>query len=177
MKDKSKKSAAVVTAQKKLEKDHPVTLSTGIKVRLIPVAASLIGDVASQIKDPEVPMQYMEEKQREEPNPNHPEYKKALREAEIERSNAALEALVMFGVELVDGVPPVAEWLPKLRFLEKRGRLSLKAYDLKDDLELEFVFKRYVAMSQSDIMAVMRISGVNEEDISQAAESFRSEET
>jgi len=174
MVEKDKKSPALEVAKEQEEQDGITVLSTGVRARLVPVAASLISEVASRVKDPEVPMDYIEEKDREEPNPNNPEYLRMLDEATAKRGTVSLETMVMFGVELIDGVPEDNTWLNRLRFLEKHGNLDLSEYDLDDPMEREFVYKLYIAVGSNDIVEVAKMSGINPEEIEQAVESFQS---
>jgi hypothetical protein len=153
-----------------------ITLSTGVKARIRAVASSLIDDMVSRIEIPEPPTWVNPEKEREEPNPDDPKYLKELRNAWKAQGEASLDAMVLFGVELVDGVPSIDEWLPKLKFLEKRKRLDLSDYDLTDDLELEFVYKRFVAISSVDYNLITRLSGVTQEAVEEAEEVFKSGE-
>ena len=136
-----KKSHALEVAKEQDEQDGSTVLSTGVRARMVPVAASLISEVASRVKDPPVPMCYIDEKEREELNPDDPEYLRQLAEATTKRGTVSLETMVMFGVELIDGVPEDDAWLNRLRFLEKRGDLDLSGYDFDDPMELEFVYK------------------------------------
>ncbi len=171
--ERRKKNAAVdVAKQQTAEVVREVTLATGYKARLKPVAASLIDEVVGRIKDPPVPVWHNEKKGRDEPNPDDPEYLAALNDLNRERGTAAIDALVMFGVELVDGVPDDG-WDAKLQYLEKRGLIDLKEFDLSDELDRDFVFKRFIAMSAYDLTLLSSISGVREEDIAEAMETFR----
>jgi len=172
-KEKKSPSPALEVAKEQVEQDDLTVLSTGVRARLVPVAASLISKVASRVKDPEVPMDYIEEKDREEPNPDNPEYLRKLEEATAKRGTVSLETMVMFGVELVDGVPEDDAWLKRLRFLEKHGNLDLSEYDLDDPMEREFVYKLYIAVGSNDIMKIAKMSGISPEEVKQAAESFQ----
>ena len=176
MTEKDKKSPALKVAKEQEEQDGITVLSTGVRARLVPVAASLISEVASRVKDPEVPICYIPEKERDEPNPFDPEYLRMLDEATAKRGTVSLETMVMFGVELIDGVPEDDAWLKRLRFLEKHGNLDLDEYDLDDPMEREFVYKLYIAVGSNDIVAIARMSGISPEEIEQAAESFQSPE-
>ncbi len=84
-----------------------------------------------------------------------------------------IDATVMFGIELPDGVPPTEEWLPKLKFMEKRKQIDLSGFDLTDPLELEFVFKRYIIANIALITYIQRISSVTPEDVGKAGQPFR----
>jgi hypothetical protein len=176
MTDNKKVSPAVEVARENSSDNGDgriVTLSDGRKARLIPVSATLIDEVTTRIKDPEVPMIYLEEKGRSEPNPSDPIYLEKMSEANRERGIAAIDAMVMFGVELLDGVPEDGEWLKKLRFMEKRGQIELSSYDLEDSMDREFVYKRFIAVGNSLLERITHISGIGQEDIEQAERSFR----
>jgi len=157
--------------------DQPVTLSTGVRAYVRPVAASLIDEVTARIRDPDVPTWHNPDKDRDEPNPNDPAYLRGLEDANRQRGIAAIDALVMFGVDLVDGLPEDDSWLAKLRYLEKRGHLDLSSYDMDDQTDLEFLFKRFVAVASPDIALISMRSGVQGEAVAQAARSFRGDDT
>jgi len=150
-----------------------VVLSTGVRVRLRPVPAWLVQEAQSRVEDPAVPNWRNPDKDREEPNPSDPTYLAAMVKAQARRAEAATDVMVLYGVELVDAVPPDADWLPKLRFLEKRGAFSLEGYDLADPLERGFIFVKYVAMGNDDWMLLGKVAGLTGEDVDRAVKSFR----
>lgn len=152
-----------------------VTLSTGYKARIRPVSAKLLDEVSGTVPEPDVPKQFIESKNREEYNPLDPNYKRAVREANKLRGIRVTEALVLFGVELLDPVPPLEEWLPSLRMLEKRGSLNLSDFDFNDPLDVEFVFKNFVAVSGRDLMLVSLASGISEKEVASAVAGFPGE--
>jgi len=145
-----------------------------IKVRLVPVPPQMIDEVSNRIKDPEVPMWKNPDKDRDEPNPNDPVYKKAMEETVRQRGLAAIDTMCLLGIELVDGMPEDERWLSKLRYMEKRGLLSLSAYDLNDPLDKEFLFKRFMVASNEIIQALTRVSGITSEEVAKAEQSFPS---
>lgn len=164
-----------VTVAKELKggvREKHVTLSSGDEAILRPVTASLIDEVTSRVRDPEVPMWFNEAKEREEPNPSDPKYLRAMDEANRERGVAAMDAMIMFGVELVNGLPDNENWVKKLRFLEKRGQLSLKDYDLEDEFDRTFLYLRYIAVDSKIIGEITGLSGMSAEEIEQAEDSF-----
>lgn len=168
------KNPAVEVGKARSNGDGIVTLSTGVRARLKPVAASLINDVTTRVRDPKVPIWHDPEKDRDIPHPDDPAYLEARLEAQQKRSAAALDAMILFGVELVDGVPDESEWLPKLKFMEKAGHISLEGYDLTNEFEREFVFKKYIAVGTNDLDVVGNLMGISEEAVKKAAESFPS---
>jgi hypothetical protein len=167
----SEKEAAVVVAEKvrpEKERTDIITLSTGVRAKLVPVSASLIDEVTAQVKNPLPPMWMNEQKGREEPNPSDPEYLQKLEDTERERGVKAMDALVMFGVELVDGVPEDDVWLSKLQFLgvvEADRELS--------PMEREFLYKKHVALSAVDISEVTKMSGISAEEVEIAEATFQ----
>lgn len=175
----NRKSAAVDVAEAVREQTGVVQLSTGYWIRIKPVSASLIDEAQSVLREPPVPEFYIAEKDRYEPNPSDPAYLRALERLDVDRAIAAADTIILFGVELVneDGSPYViesGEWMKKLKFLEKRGQLDLSVYDLDDPLDMEFIFKKYIAVAAPDFVIISEASGIREEDISRAKRSFKS---
>ena len=164
----------VVQVAKSAESDELdiVTLSTGYKARIRPVGASLIDDAVARIKDPLVPTYTSEDKGREEENPHDPAYLRALKDAAKERATVAMDAMVMFGIELVDGVPEDDKWIRQLAFYAKRTGLDLSGYDLDDELEKEFLFKKYIATGTLDLLEVGKRAGLRQKDVADAVKSF-----
>lgn len=171
--------AAKNTGSEDQEDKNILTLPSGVRVRINPVSPALIDEVTSYVKLPEVPVFVNEEYDppREEPNPSDPDYLRAIEDAESERLAASIDALVMFGIDLIDGIPEEDDWIKKLQFLEKRDRIDLSVYDFNDPYELEFAYKRLVAMDGDLITRISGLSGVSKEDVEDAEESFRGDET
>ena len=151
-----------------------VTLSTGYRARINPVGASLIDEVVARVKDPVVPMFYNEDKGREEENPLDPNYVEALQTAQHKRAMAAMDTLILFGLDLIDGLPDERDWLQKLKYLERRGHFDLSEYDLDDEFDLEFVFKKYIACGTQDLIMLGEHAGLNRKDVEEASKSFKS---
>ncbi len=169
MSKEAMKEPVVMVAEKRAgeREDKVGKLSTGIRAKLSPVSASLIDEVTAKVKDPPVPTWYNEEKGRDEPNPGDPAYIEALSDAERERGKAAMDALVMFGVNLVDGVPEDDGWLAKLQFLGVVEDRELSA------MEREFVYKKYIAVSAADVGKITELSGISSEELQEAEATFQ----
>jgi len=153
---------------------EPITLSTGVKAYLNPVAVSLVEDIGNAVEPPPVPTVYNEAKGREEPNPNHPQYLQDVRRYNEERAMAMADAAIVFGLDLVDGAPDDDTWIKKLQFVAKRSSLDLSAFDLDDPFDREFVYKKYVAVGSQDLVLVMKKAGLGQEDVDEALETFPS---
>ena len=154
-----------------------VTLSTGVRVRLHAVSGSLVEDVKEAVPMPRVPVVYIEAKDREEENPSDPRYLEAVEEVRRRRGDAVLDALLMFGVELLDGLPEDDRWLKSLKLLERKKRLDLSGFDLKDDFDLEYLYKRHVAVAGADLGLIAQLQSVRPEEAARARRSFLGDET
>ncbi len=78
-KRQSKRNPAVKAAKRQSNlgiTNDPILLSSGYWVRIRPVSAHLIDGAQAQVKDPEVPVVFIEDKGRSEENPNDPALKK-----------------------------------------------------------------------------------------------------
>ena len=168
-------SNPVIDAAKGKKTENVVTLSTGIQAILRPVSASLLQDVMSRIVDPAEPWVMNEEKGRKEIDPYDTEYLAKIASNNRERARASMDAMAMFGIDLVDGLPEDTTWLKRLRQFEKLGYLDLAQFDLEDDIDQEFLYKRYIALGNQDLMDIGRMSGIRQEDIAEAEASFRGE--
>jgi hypothetical protein len=80
-----------------------------------------------------------------------------------------MDAMAMFGVELVDGLPENNGWVTKLRLLGI-------TFDSNDPVECEFYYKKHIALGNEDWAKVGQLSGISQEDIARAEQSFRGDE-
>jgi hypothetical protein len=157
--------------------EHLITLSDGRRARLVPVSAALIDEVSSRIEDPAVPTFFNEEKGREEENPFDPAYLRATEDIGRRRGLATLDAMIMFGVELLEGLPEDDGWVKKLVWMEKHDRLDLSGYDLDDEIDREFVYKRYIACPPTLAQRIGQLSGLSATEVAAAERSFPGDET
>jgi hypothetical protein len=167
-------SPAVITA-KSMSTNHAnreIVLATGDKAMLSPVSASIIDAVTSRIQDPKPPMWHNSDKDVDEPNYSHPDYVQAIEDTNRRRGMAALDAMVMFGVELVDGLPENDKWLKKLQLMVRHGTLSLDGYDLDDELDREYLYKRFIAVDNDTINKISEISGISSAEVASAEAAF-----
>lgn len=156
----------IARKSKGMDEDGVYTLSSDVRVKVHPVTAALIDQVTARIKDPEPPIWHDDDRDRDVPNYSDPIYVKKLADAERERGIAAMDALVMFGFELVDGLPEDSVWVRKLRLLGIE-------VDLDDELALEFAYKKYVAVAPEEMSLVTEMSGISPEELKAAEDSFR----
>jgi hypothetical protein len=164
---------AVIEVAREQEEQDDIWEVEGYKIRVKAIPVAIISDVSNRIPDPEIPIWHDPEYDRDVQNPNDPAYLNKKEEVDRKRGEAMIDATVMFGIDLPDGVPPTEKWLPKLEFLEKRGQVDLSGYNLSDDLEKEFVFKKYIIASIALINYIQNMSSVTPEDIGAAGKPFR----
>lgn len=167
-------SSPVVDVAKNLRnaENEFVMLADGLRGKIIPVSATLISEVTRAVKDPPIPMIHDEEKGRDIPNEHDPVYLQGCEEARSQRGMAAMDAMLMFGLELVDGIPEGDLWLKKLQTLEKRKQLDLSVYDLDDEIDREFLYKRYIAADTKVLEEITKRTGLTEQAVQEAEESF-----
>lgn len=163
-----------------------MTLSTGYKAIFRPVSTALIQRLASKVEDPPVPTYFDENKGREVENPLDPDYARALDKANEKRGLAVMDALIQMGVELVDPIPveptmksrengellEAPKWLWQLKKLGTFEIEETVAEIMEDELLMEFVFKRYIAVGKDDLDLVRELS-VDDRDVEEAEAQFR----
>jgi len=167
------KSPAVDIAKRRQDTDGVVTLSTGVRVRLRPIPPGTMQEARASVPLPKVPVWINPDKDREEPNPNDPEYLDALTECNRQRIQAIEEVALMFGLELIDGVPDDGDWERNLQWLARRKRLDLGGYDMTDAVDREFLYKKHCAVGPNDWRTIQKLMGVTREEVDEAADNFR----
>ena len=164
------KNAVVAIAKETA--DNILTLSTGARIRVRPVSASLLMGVQNRIKYPPVPVVHDAEKQTDYENPNHPSYIRDCEDVDNRRGIAAMEAIIMFAVELVDGMPDDQTWLKKLETLQRAGIVDLSDFDLENPIDLEFIYKRDVAITTDDMDLITKIASPSQEGVDEIIALF-----
>lgn len=167
-------SAARAATRASRTKDG-LTLSNGIVLRLKPVAPFAVRQAALGIPDPKVPRVFIEDKGREELNPNDPDYLAAVDDVRVERISAVTTLMFMAGTEVIsvpDGTsgPEDDDWID---MLEAAG-LTI---DRTNKYKRYYQWLAWYAASEVDISLIVAgvsaISGVREEDVQKAIAGFR----
>jgi len=174
------KPVALDKAQELNQFEGPVAemFSTGVMAIIRPVSVTLVDDVVAGVEAPRVPTYYNEEKGREEENPGHPDYLDAMQKYNNDQARAKMEALIMFGIELPDGLPEDDIWLRRVQWLAKRNAsFSLDGYDLDDPLDLEYLYKRFIVVGTADFFRLLDKAGLTPAAVEEAAKAFKSNQT
>jgi len=147
----------------------------GVCINLVGVPSGTIQDAISRVKIPDVPTWYNPDKDRDEPNPNDPSYLKALEIHSQEQGRVATEAMIMFGCEIdQDTWPPQdTTWLRKLKLTSRRGTLDLDWVNWEDEIDQQFLFLKYHAISNDRLVQIGQLGGLSREALAQARSSFQ----
>jgi hypothetical protein len=170
-----KKAAIEVARERSDGTEVTVDLPYGVQGTIVPVPPQLVDEVTNRIKDPSVPIWHNEEKDRDEPNPSDPDYLLEVEEANRARGIAAIDTMALFGID-IETLPADNAWLDKLLYMQKRDLIDISEYDLEDQQEREFVFKRFIAVNNIILKKIMSVSGISEEEVTAAERSFRGNE-
>jgi len=152
--------------------DDIVILASGHRVRFVPVPHNTLREVQAKIIDPPVPMI---------PHPNDPSrqienlssitYRETLERNKEERLKVTLNALFLFGLELLDPLPADKTWLDKLVLL---GLINTDEIESASALQQELWYKKWVIADGTVFERLYGTLGVSEEAIAQARAAFKS---
>ena len=155
-----------------------VTLSSGVVLKVKPVPILLLNRIQMRFPKVHVPVVYNPDKERDEPNPNDPDYLEAVERNESAKTEALLDVMIGMGTEIVtipDGLqkPTDSAWFDDLEFYlqeeqDDRERPRYLAW-------VKFVAIRNTDDMQSLAIAVQSKMGISEEAVAQSINSFRNQ--
>jgi len=173
-------SNEAVAVKKQLDKtenqDGVITLTSGVKVKLHPVGTYVMREAHMKIRKPLVPHaphpNDPNDKTKSIENPNDPAYQDALVDYDNEIERVSVDALCLFGIEIVDGYPVEdTRWfknLKTMKLIEKDVE-----YDSLDEYDIEFLYKKYVIATPPIMMKLSVLSGLTQAEVDKSVESFR----
>lgn len=155
-----------------------ITVSTGVIFKIKKAPAMAFQAVVKQWDKaaPKAPVTYIESKDRNEENPSDPDYIQAKRDYEERRNTALFDAAILFCTEIEsvpEGInkPEDDDWLEDLKIL------GIAPGAGKRERYLSWV-KYYAAPDDTDLVslnvAISRVNGVSEGDVSAAMAAFKS---
>lgn len=157
-------------------------LSNGIILALKPVPPLLLQAINNEFVQPPPPKIYMEEKGREEENPNDPEYLKLLEKLAAEQELAVNDMVLGVGTSvksIPEGMyPPESDdWIPQVKFAAKLANKELEM-DISDPVRRYLYWLRFYAMETSaDVIFArtlpLQLTGIREGEVEEVMESFR----
>jgi len=169
-------AAAVVTAES--EERDLVTLSRGITLRIVPVPPFAIREAAMRIPVPSVPIVHIKDKNRDELNPNDPDYLAAVEANASERMLAATNVMFVLGTK-PEIIPAGCQRPDDTEWTEALVALGIEIPENKHLRYLSWL-RYYVLVSEVDIRdlvaACISRSGVQESEVQRAIVAFRGRE-
>ncbi len=174
-------AADAYTAEARIDS---ITLENGIVLALRMVAPLLISDAARRVPKPPVPTVYSEEKNREEENPEHPDYLVALVEWRGQRDEAGLSVALIMGSSVSsvpEGLygPDDDEWIDEIEASYAAIEMEPPKID-RDRPSGRYLswLRLYALPTEEDIVRISKILtssvAVSEEDVRDAVDAFRS---
>ena len=154
-----------------------VSLSNGIVLKLKPVPPFLARQAVISLQRPKPPVVFLEDKGREEENPNDPEYQRAIQEYEARQIELGLNVMLLVGTA-VETVPKGCYGPDDDEWLEDLAIVGIEV-DVERPRARYLAWLRYYALqSASDIALVTQALatgvGLTEEEVQATADSFRS---
>ena len=112
----------IIQAVDSVQQETPdtVTLSSGVVLRYIPVPLLRIQSIVNKFVYPPVPELWDEKRDQKIRNPNHPIYLEERDQVDLKRTNAVLDAIIAFGMEIVtapENLPKIEEngWIEECK--------------------------------------------------------------
>ena len=169
-------AAAGAVAEQETPLPTEVTLSSGVRLRCKAVPPFLARKAISRIPRPQPPVVFLEDKGRQEENPNDPDYLTRLTEWQNMIYEVGTDVLLVAGTSIID--VPTGIYLP-----EDDGWLSLVEF-LGVKIDVSNSHSRYLhwltcyALETPDdlakvVTAVGSLTGVSEEEVEAAVKTFR----
>jgi len=157
--------------------DDTLTLQSGVVLRLKPISPGLLRRAAAKIPELEVPRVYLDEKQREEENPNDPRYLQALGERSEKQALAQMDVAILYGttVESIPegGLNSESDWAQP--FIEDE---IISEDDLGSPRKRYLNWMLYYALRGSDearlFARIIALCGLTEAEVAEVMASFRS---
>lgn len=158
------------------------TLSNGIVLSAKPVPPYLVAAVNQEFQPPPPPKVYIEEKGRDEENPNDPQYLRDCQRLSEEQNQAINDLLMGMGTEVVSVPkgyyrPEDDAWISQVEFAMNVTGRRLKV-ERDDAIKRYLCWLRFYALENgSDIAIVsnlpLHLSGIREEEVAAVMDSFR----
>lgn len=169
-------AAEVVAAVEDGEEKDRVTLSNGIVLKLRPVPPLAIREIAVRFAPPPVPVVWIADKERDEPNPNDPDYLAAMTRYLQDQTYRVADVSMALGTA-VESVPEFMERPESDGWIEPLEAVGL-VID-RDNRHKRYLawLRLYAVTSNADLTRVMRgvtmLAGVTEEEVQRAVRAFR----
>lgn len=152
-----------------------VTLSTSVVLKIKPVPKFFIFDVTARITKPKPPLVFIENKGREEENPDDPDYQEALEKWVINVASAGNDVALLRGSE-IESIP---ERIPGPDSEDWKNEMEVLGLPMIKNARARYLtwVKAIAAPLDRDINLLLgeigRLTGVSEKDVEDAVARFR----
>jgi hypothetical protein len=158
------------------QKDNPtVELSSGVILNVNKINSTILINLSRKYDRPRPPIWHNPDLDRDEENPEHPQYKIDLAKWEGDISLSMMDTMIGMGTTIKSipeayQLPASDEWREQVE--------SSTGFTISDKPTRRYIdWVRYYAANDDDIAeiinAVGRMSGVSEKDVAVATENFR----
>lgn len=169
------KSVQIANQIRSTPSDGLIHLSNGVVLRPSRVPTMVFPEVMKRYPRPTPPRVFIEDLGREEENPGDPEYIAKLQTYNSELGIAMVDVMIVLGTEFVSAPKD----FPKISDSKWASKLKAAGFSGIDDPSQRYLMwvKYVAAVDDSDLNAIMegvgRLSGVSEQDVSEAITNFR----
>lgn len=77
---------------------------------------------------------------------------------------AILDTMALLGFEVIE-MPASDDWKRRLQIYERLGHVDLTDYDQENDVDMQYLFIRYIFIAPDDIKAIGGAAGMDKTDI------------
>jgi len=179
LESKAIQAASNAYEDKSFEVPRELVLSNGIILGIKNIPPLLINSVGNSIPEPDMPVTYIEEKDREEPNPNHPAYIRAMEKRDQELNLATINIILYAGTTLKH-IPPGVFGPDDDDWIMLAEMAGIK-FDPGNKVQRYLAWLRSYALAtlkdleQAQTLPLM-LAGVTEPEVEKLSDSFRSGE-
>lgn len=156
-----------------------IVLSNGVSFKLQPVPPLLVRRAQANVTFPEVPIVFNEEQGRAIENPLDPDYMRRVEQAREAENEAVMNVMMLVGTR-VDQIPEGIEHPESNVWVETLTEVGVleEGFTFRSDTQRRLAWMRMVAIPtvtdlNNLVMAVGRLTGVTEQAVASAVDSFR----
>lgn len=164
-----------------MAEENILELSTGVKLRITKPSLLALREIENQVNSsrPKPPMVFIEDKDREEPNDQDPDYLHAVNEWQAEGTIRQYNAAVVTGT-IIHEIP---DHVMAFESNDWHGVLSAIGFELGKSKQEKYIqWVKYIAGPTTEdfamiLIRVLAVLGIREEVVAQAIDSFQSDKT
>lgn len=157
-------------------KERVITLSTGVMLKCKQIPHWLISDLLDELNQskPQMPKFFDERRKVWLDNPDSEDYARAINDWNAKAGIAFANSMIIEGSEIAE----LPEGFPGIDNQDWLERMAAQRRDLTNKYLVYLMWVKYIAGPTNEdtrliLQAIGRLSGVREEDVDEAVDSFR----